>query len=195
MYRRRSTALLTLGIFLLVCLGASAASAWTPTRAGLNDRRHNVMDMREARCIWTWPLKPLPENMTAEVKRQKWHGWEGVKVRTIAKGYRCSPRELGKMMAAARGWTGYLWTALDTRITGESGWNPCRHYPSTTNCAYAGPNACGIPQSHPCSKLLLWCGVSTIGACPVRDQIRWTLDYIAGRYGSPAGLPTFPASY
>ena len=98
-------------------------------------------------------------------------------------------------MAAARGWTGYLWTALDTRISGESGWNPCRHYPSTTNCSYAGPSACGIPQANPCSKILEWCGVSTIGACPAKSQIRWTLNYIASRYGSPAGLPPFPASY
>ena len=89
-------------------------------------------------------------------------------------------------MAAARGWTGYQWDALDAIIMRESGWNPCRHYPSTTNCGYAGSSACGIPQAYPCTKLLAWCGVSYLGACSAKAQIRWTLNYIAGRYGTPA---------
>lgn len=98
-----------------------------------------------------------------------------------------NPRDLGKYLAARRyGWTGYQWEALDAIVMRESGWNPCRHFPSTTNCSYAGPSACGIPQASPCSKLLTWCGASTIGTCPAYSQIIWTLDYIRGRYGSPS---------
>lgn len=98
-----------------------------------------------------------------------------------------SCRSLAQRLAARMyGWTGYLWTALDAIARRESSWNPCRHYPSSTNCAYAGPSACAIPQAVPCSKLLAWCGASTIGSCTGRRQIVWMLRYIAGRYGSPS---------
>lgn len=97
------------------------------------------------------------------------------------------PRELGRYLAAKLyGWTGPAFDAIDGVISQESGWNPCRHYPSTTDCGYTGDAACGIPQAVPCSKLRnTWCGVSTLGACAANRQIRWLLRYIAQRYGSP----------
>lgn len=87
-----------------------------------------------------------------------------------------TPRALGQTLAAARGWTGSEWAALDLLWNRESGWNPCRHYPSTTDCSYAGSAACGIPQRKPCAGLIL--------AGPAA-QIRWGLAYIASRYGTP----------
>jgi hypothetical protein len=85
-----------------------------------------------------------------------------------------SPRELGRTMAADRGWNGWEWTALDV-LWGEreSGWNPAALNPSS--------GACGIPQALPCSKIPGGLGASAA------VQIRWGLDYIAGRYGSPSG--------
>lgn len=65
-------------------------------------------------------------------------------------------------------------------MTPESGWNPCRHYPSTTDCRYSGSNSCGIPQANPCPSLWrgrLW---ETRYA-----QVRWVLAYIATRYRDP----------
>lgn len=80
-----------------------------------------------------------------------------------------SPRELGRHMAAERGWTGANWEALDT-LWGkrESGWNP--------NAVNPDGGACGIPQAKPCSKMK---------DKSVPGQIDWGLDYIAGRYGTP----------
>ena len=116
--------------------------------------------------------------------------------RAKAKTSLCSPRGIGQYLAAKLyGWTGYQWTALDAIVMRESGWNPCRHYPSTTNCSYAGPSACGIPQAVPCSKLLIYCGTSTIGACSASTQIRWMLGYIHGRYGSPAAALANGSTY
>jgi len=77
--------------------------------------------------------------------------------------------QLGYDMAAARGWTGSQWDALYSLWMKESGWNP--------NSVNNGSGACGIPQAYPCSKIT---DKSAAG------QIKWGLDYIAGRYGNPA---------
>lgn len=80
-----------------------------------------------------------------------------------------TPREIGRQMAAERGWVGKQWEALDI-LWGkrESGWNPKARNKS---------GACGIPQALPCSK---------IKDKSITGQITWGLDYIADRYGSPA---------
>lgn len=77
--------------------------------------------------------------------------------------------QLGFDMAAARGWTGAQWDALYNLWMKESKWNP--------NSINNGSGACGIPQAYPCSKIT---DKSAAG------QIQWGLDYIAGRYSTPA---------
>lgn len=77
--------------------------------------------------------------------------------------------QLGYDMAAARGWTGANWDALYSLWMKESGWNP--------NSVNNGSGACGIPQAYPCSKIT---DKSAAG------QIKWGLDYIKGRYGTPS---------
>lgn len=76
--------------------------------------------------------------------------------------------ELGRSMAAARGWTGGQWDALYILWMRESGWNP--------GSVNRSSGACGIPQAYPCSKIT---DKSAAG------QISWGLNYIAGRYGTP----------
>jgi hypothetical protein len=69
---------------------------------------------------------------------------------------------LGKAMAAAMGWTGAQWTALNQLWTRESGWNKSARNPSS--CAY------GIPQALPASKM------ASAGAdwlTNAATQIRW----------------------
>lgn len=83
--------------------------------------------------------------------------------------YSANPVELGKQMAAARGWTGSEWDALYRLWMKESGWNPA------SRNVFSG--ACGIPQAYPCSKIT---DKSTAG------QISWGLSYIAGKYGTPS---------
>lgn len=82
---------------------------------------------------------------------------------------------LGKAMAAAAGWTGSQWTALQALWTRESGWN--------TYAKNASSGAYGIPQSLPASKM------ASAGSDYLTNpatQIKWGLEYIADRYGSPA---------
>lgn len=89
-------------------------------------------------------------------------------------------RAYGRRQAAKAGWTGSQWVALDLIVTPESGWNPCSHYPSSSDCFYAGTNSCGIPQRNPCPEA--WRG--RLGSTG-REQVRELLRYIRGRYGDP----------
>jgi cell wall-associated NlpC family hydrolase len=73
---------------------------------------------------------------------------------------------LGRMMAAERGWTGAQWQALYQLWQHESGWNPNARNP------FSG--AAGIPQDIT--------GNFHGGAA---GQIRWGMNYIQGRYHSP----------
>lgn len=87
-------------------------------------------------------------------------------------------RDLGRQMAAARGWAGQQWGCLDT-LWGkeESGWN---HLKSNND----GSGAYGIPQALPGKKM------ATAGADWATNpatQIAWGLGYIAGRYQNPCG--------
>jgi uncharacterized protein YukE len=83
---------------------------------------------------------------------------------------------LGQKMAAARGWTGQQFTCLQKLWVKESGWNAAAKNPSS--------GAFGIPQSLPADKM------ASAGAdwqTNPATQIKWGLDYIAGRYGNPCG--------
>jgi len=82
---------------------------------------------------------------------------------------------LGKAMAAQMGWTGANWNALYKLWTRESGWNPTARNP--TSGAY------GIPQALPPTKLPF--AGQAAGGSHADAQIRWGLNYIAGRYGNP----------
>jgi len=83
-------------------------------------------------------------------------------------------------------WTGEQHRALSAIVEPESGWNPCRRYPSTTQCSYSGSNSCGIPQASPCPRE--WRG--RLGAT-WRSQVRWLLAYIEHRYHDPVSALAF----
>ncbi len=85
--------------------------------------------------------------------------------------YASDMEALGGRLAAARGWDGDEWDALDQLWLHESNWNP-------TSYNGSGP-ACGIPQANPCSKLPGWSPLDPAA------QINWGLDYIARIYGDP----------
>lgn len=61
---------------------------------------------------------------------------------------------------------------LDLLWTHESGWNP--------NSVNKSSGACGIPQALPCNKIS-----KQQGSNDWKAQIRWGINYISGRYGSP----------
>ena len=73
------------------------------------------------------------------------------------------------------GWSEQDYQYLVLLWNRESSWNP--------NAVNKRSGACGIPQSLPCSKM------KSAGAdyrTNYKTQIRWGLNYIKARYGSPA---------
>jgi len=86
------------------------------------------------------------------------------------------PKAVGQLLAADRGWQGEQWDCLDSLWNKESGWRWNADNPSS--------DAYGIPQALPGSKM------SSMGSDwstnPV-TQIRWGLQYISSRYGTPCG--------
>jgi len=82
--------------------------------------------------------------------------------------------QIGRVLAAAMGWTGAQFSALFNLWMGESGWR--------WNALNASSGAYGIPQSLPASKM------AAAGAdwrTNPATQIRWGLAYIKSVYGSP----------
>lgn len=68
------------------------------------------------------------------------------------------------------------WGYVDAIVTKESGWNP--------NATNSSSGACGLVQALPCSK------VPGNGYDPV-DNLRWSVGYANGRYGSWEGAYNF----
>ena len=77
---------------------------------------------------------------------------------------------LGQRMAAAFGWTGAQWTALNNIVMAESSWN--------ANAANPSSNARGIAQN-----INGWGPNYQPGNAA--QQIAWLLQYIKRRYGDP----------
>jgi hypothetical protein len=91
-------------------------------------------------------------------------------------------QQIGQQLAGGFGWgSGSEWDALVRLWTNESGWDWL--IPN-----YQGSGAYGIPQALPASKM------SSAGAdwkTNPATQIRWGLNYIKQRYGSPSRALAF----
>lgn len=169
----------TLIALTLICLAALAGSARsgsssTPLIQTLNGQVERIRNVRAAKClsrpVFRWhPGYQVPAHMRLFVIGQRRARLEANRALPAM----CSPVDIGRVMAAALGWTGYQWQALYQLWDAESGWSPW--------AVNSSSGACGIPQQHPCSLPL----------GQARPQIRWGLGYIAGRYGTPAGAWAF----
>ena len=83
-------------------------------------------------------------------------------------------RQWGHRAVNARGWSDTQWTCLNKLWTLESNWSV-----TETN---GSSGAYGIPQSLPGNKMAT---VASDWRHNADTQIRWGLNYIADRYGSP----------
>jgi hypothetical protein len=84
-----------------------------------------------------------------------------------------TPREIGKALAAKRGWSAAQWAALEELWQVESGWNPDAQNPSST--------AYGIAQFLDST----WALVGAQKTSDPAGQIEAGLTYIARTYGLP----------
>lgn len=86
----------------------------------------------------------------------------------------------GRSLAAERGWTGSEFDALLELFACESSWNERAGNPVS--------GAYGIPQSWPASKM------ASFGEDYMTNpitQLRWGLNYVAARYGTPSAALAF----
>lgn len=87
-----------------------------------------------------------------------------------------SPRQVAQQMLSHYGWSQSQFSCLQPLWFHESGWNVTAENPSS--------GAYGIPQALPASQM------ASAGAdwrTNAATQIRWGLNYIHSRYGSPCG--------
>ncbi|GIG36566.1 hypothetical protein Cpa01nite_19470 [Cellulomonas pakistanensis] len=87
-----------------------------------------------------------------------------------------SAQELGKQLAAERGWGDDQFACLLQLWNKESGWR--------VNAENASSGAYGIPQALPGSKMAT---VAADWRTNPATQITWGLNYIGGRYSTPCG--------
>ena len=96
-----------------------------------------------------------------------------------------SPKEIARQIAAnTYGWGDAQFACYDNIIMRESRWNPLADNP--TSSAY------GIPQALPGSRM------ATFGAdwrTNPATQIKWGLDYVKERYGTPCSAWAFKRSH
>ncbi|HXT89190.1 MAG TPA: lytic transglycosylase domain-containing protein [Trebonia sp.] len=86
-----------------------------------------------------------------------------------------TPQEIAAAMLAQRGWAGQF-SCLDSLWEHESGWNVYAENPSS--------GAYGIAQALPGSQMA---SAGPDWQSSAATQIRWGLNYIQNRYGSPCG--------
>lgn len=149
-------------------IGKDHGPGWVPPRVGLFCGGSPAGDFTSARRLFSVRLVD-EEDTTPFVPTN------------VSSGAGSGPdRDTGQQLAALYGWTGAEWGCLDTLWTGESGWNHLAMNP--TSGAY------GIPQALPATKMATY--GSDYLTNPV-TQIRWGLDYISSRYGSPCAALAF----
>lgn len=95
-------------------------------------------------------------------------------------------QKLGQQMAAAFGWTGAQWTALNNIVMSESSWQTTVH--NGGGLGYIPGKAYGIPQALPGTKMA---SAGSDWQTNPRTQIRWMLGYIKSTYGNPVNAWAF----
>ena len=87
-----------------------------------------------------------------------------------------SAQDIGRRLAAARGWGADQFSCLVQLWDHESGWR--------VDATNPGSGAYGIPQALPGSKMA---SAGPNWQTDAATQINWGLGYIAGRYSTPCG--------
>ena len=95
---------------------------------------------------------------------------------SLVAGAQSDPKGIARLLVSDHGWGAGEFSCLVNLWTKESGWR--------WNANNGGSGAYGIPQSLPGSKMSSF--GSDWATNPV-TQIKWGLNYIAGRYGTPCG--------
>ena len=150
-------------------LAASVTPLVTPLGADQPAARARVPVSRSTVAMRSTPTRP-----------RRWRSAGGRAVTGTESLSDDDPRTIARALLAEFGFSADQFGCLDSLWSSESGWRVNADNPSSS--------AYGIPQALPGSKM------SSFGADwatnPV-TQIRWGLDYISDRYGSPCSAWSF----
>jgi hypothetical protein len=129
---------------------------------------------------------PLPTSGSRTITDQPVHGGRPGQspedVRGSTGGSPARNRALARALAAAQGWTGAEWEALNRRWTMESGFDHHAVNPSS--------GACGIPQRLPAAHPFRSEAERRSWMDSPAKQIAWGINYVKSRYGKPSNIPT-----
>jgi len=129
----------------------------------------------------TWSFPQLQAQLPSQVATQKQSSTSGGGPGLPGgPGNESANKSLAQKMAAAEGWTGAQWDALNNIIMAESGYDVSATNPSS--------GAYGIPQALPGSKMA---SAGSNWKTSAATQIKWMLGYIRGRYGNPVNAWNF----
>ncbi|MDX6274133.1 MAG: resuscitation-promoting factor RpfB [Frankiales bacterium] len=149
-------------------LVASGLTAWASDNAGAGTPAASGPLVAVASPSWTSRLEPSQPARRTPAAAPAHRASRSLQRTHLA------PRQLGKLLAAERGWKGEQWSCLDKLWTRESNWQ--------VHAANARSGAYGIPQSLPARKMAAFGDDWRTNA---RTQIRWGLSYIDRSYGTP----------
>jgi hypothetical protein len=120
------------------------------------------------------PAKLDAFSATAAASRSNRPAQGGGPITKGGNGVSLTPKQFARRMLHRFGWSKWQFRYLDLLWTRESGWDVYASNP------YSG--AYGIPQAVPGSKMA---SAGPNWQTSARTQIRWGLEYIQQRYGSP----------
>lgn len=115
------------------------------------------------------------KKIVKKVQKKKIKSKKTTVKRTYVRYDRIEIQNYAYSLVKSYGWSDYDFDCLVKLWNRESSWNP--------NAVNPKSGACGVPQSLPCSKM------KSAGAdyrTNYQTQVRWGLNYIKARYGSPS---------
>lgn len=151
-----------------------ALSNWTTDKVSLFE----AMGITKGKIAWPQLSTSLTQGAAESASSSSAGGSAGTTSAPTASGP-CNAattganQKLGQQLAAAQGWTGAQWTALNNLVMRESGWCNTIQNPSST--------AYGIGQF----LNTTWATVGGTKTSSAETQIKLMLLYIQMRYGTP----------
>jgi hypothetical protein len=158
--------------------GRPTAQTWAPTSQAQFPQAHTLQPAAATPPEAAGYQAAVLDSLTASVaqKAVTAHKPAHHRKRRHHRAVRLTPRQIARRMLRSFHWSGWQFQWLNLLWSRESSWNVYASNP------YSG--AYGIPQAVPGSKMA---SAGPDWERSARTQIRWGMDYIKERYGSPHG--------
>jgi hypothetical protein len=157
----------------LTVLGAGAVLLWSAV-----SNQHVTTTIQDIIKGQTPPAGPMEQGSPSSASTTAGGGGGGGSSAPAAPANVSGNVAIGKMLAAARGWTGGQWDALYALWQRESGWDNLARNASSGAYGIAQALGHGPTNQYPA-------GPANPPTSSATAQIEWGLGYIASTYGTP----------